>query len=98
VIAACAEAGVSFASPIALHIRASIRDYVLPWVEGTYPHLVPLYRELYGSRAYAPRAYQEELTARFARVRERHRLGAAGVRSHRALPRPERQEQLALAV
>jgi DNA repair photolyase len=95
VVAACAEAGVSFAAPIALHVRASIRDYVLPWVERTYPELTPLYRELYGSRAYAPKSYQQELSERFARIRDRHGLGAGG---HRATPRRERQEQLVLAV
>jgi DNA repair photolyase len=95
VVAACVEAGVSFVAPIALHVRASIRAYVIPWVERTYPDLVPLYRELYGSRAYAPKAYQQELSERFTRIRDRHGVGAAG---HRAAPKRERQEQLALAV
>jgi DNA repair photolyase len=96
VIAACVEAGVSFAAPIALHVRASIRDYVLPWIERTYPALVPLYRELYGSRAYAPKAYQQELSERFTRIRDRHGLESSGHR--RPTPRPARQQQLALAV
>jgi DNA repair photolyase len=96
VVSACMEAGVSYASPIALHVRKSIREYVLPWVERTYPHLAPLYRELYGDRAYAPKAYQQELSARFARVRERHGLEPNAFR--RPLPRPRRDEQLALAV
>ena len=98
VVAACAEAGVSYAAPIALHVRASIRDYVIPWVERTYPHLVPLYRELYGGRAYAPRAYQEELAARFARVRERHHLAGRSARASRLPAAAKRDEQLALAV
>ena len=63
VVAACVDAGVSFAAPIALHVRSSIRDYVIPWVGRAYPHLVPLYEELYGKRAYAPKAYQQELSA-----------------------------------
>jgi DNA repair photolyase len=96
VVGACVEAGVSFAAPIALHVRNSIRDYVIPWVESAYPHLVPLYRELYGKRAYAPKAYQQELSARFSRVRERHKLEPGGFR--RPLPQPRRSEQLALAV
>jgi DNA repair photolyase len=97
VVAACAAAGVSWSSPIALHVRASIRDYVIPWVERMYPQLVPLYRELYGRRAYAPKPYQEELMERFARVRARHGLDRTVERSHRAV-RPRRGEQLALAV
>ena len=98
VVGACAAAGVSYAAPIALHVRASIRDYVIPWVERTYPHLVPLYRELYGTRAYAPKAYQEELTARFAAVRDRHRLAPRSARASRVPAVPRRDEQLALAV
>jgi DNA repair photolyase len=96
VVAACVEAGVSSAAPIALHVRASIRDYVLPWIGRTYPALVPLYRELYGSRAYAPKAYQQDLSERFTRIRDRHGLEPSGHR--RGAPRREREEQLALAV
>jgi DNA repair photolyase len=96
VVSACVEAGVMFASPIALHIRKSIRDYVVPWVERTYPHLAPLYRELYGRRAYAPKEYQQQLSERFSRVRERHGLGTSAFR--RPLAEPVRQKQLALAV
>jgi DNA repair photolyase len=93
VLAACAEAGVDSASPIVLHVRASIREHFMPWVERTYPWLYPRYVELYGGRAYAPKRYQEEVGERFARLRLRHGLTGSG---HRAA-RP-RQEQLALAV
>jgi DNA repair photolyase len=96
VVSACVEAGVTFASPIALHIRKSIRDYVVPWVERTYPQLAPLYRELYGRRAYVPKEYQQQLSERFSRVRERHGLGTSAFR--RPIPEPVRQKQLALAV
>jgi len=93
VLAACAEAGVGFASPIVLHVRSSIREHFMPWVQRTYPWLYPRYVELYGSRAYAPKAYQQEVAERFARLRLRHGLTAS---SHREV-RP-RREQLALAV
>jgi DNA repair photolyase len=95
VLAACAEAGVGHASPIVLHVRASIREHFMPWVKRTYPWLYPRYVELYGKRAYAPKAYQEEVTERFTRLRLRHGIGGSG--SSRAVPR-RRNEQLALAV
>jgi DNA repair photolyase len=98
VVAACVEAGVSYAAPIALHVRASIRDYVIPWIERTYPELVPLYRELYGPRAYAPKAYQQDLTDRFTRIRERHGLGKSDYRRGRPTPAAQPRGQLALAV
>jgi DNA repair photolyase len=93
VLEACAEVGVGYAVPIVLHVRPSIRDHFMPWVQRTYPWLYPRYVELYGRRAYAPKAYQQEVSERFARLRLRHGLTAS---SHRELPR--RQEQLALAV
>jgi DNA repair photolyase len=93
VLAACAAAGVDYAVPIVLHVRSSIREHFMPWVERTYPWLYPRYVELYGKRAYAPKAYQQEVADRFARLRLRHGLTGSG---HRDTPR--RQEQLALAV
>ena len=93
VLAACAEAGVDYASPIVLHVRSSIREHFMPWVERTYPWLYPRYVELYGTRAYAPKAYQQAVAERFARVRLRHGLTGSG---HREAP--PRQEQLALSI
>ena len=72
------------------------RTISMPWVKRTYPWLYPRYAELYGSRAYAPKAYQQEVSERFARLRLRHGIGGGS-----GLPRrevPQRQEQLALAV
>lgn len=94
VLADCAEAGVSHASGIVLHVRPSIREHFMPWVKRTYPWLYPRYVELYGRRAYAPKSYQEEVLERFARLRLRHGLSGS---SSRPVP-PRRQEQLALAV
>ena len=67
----------------------------MPWMKQAYPWLYPRYVELYGSRAYAPKAYQEGVSERFARLRLRHGLSATG--GGRPVPR-RRQEQLALAV
>jgi DNA repair photolyase len=97
VLAACAEAGVSWAAPIALHVRASIRDYFLPWLERTFPELVPLYRELYGGRAYAPKTYQQTLADRVAALRAKYGLDNLSAAGSRRVAQP-RDEQLALAV
>jgi DNA repair photolyase len=95
VLEACEEAGVGWASAIVLHVRPGIREHFMPWVKYTYPWLYPRYVELYGGRAYAPRAYQEQVAERFARLRLRHGLSPAG--AGRPVP-PKRQEQLAFAV
>jgi DNA repair photolyase len=96
VLAACANAGVTSATPIVLHVRPNIREHFMPWLREAYPWLYPRYVELYGSRSYAPRRYAEEVSERFARLRLRHGIGAARGREEpgtRAEPR-----QLALAV
>lgn len=95
VLAACAEAGVRQASAIVLHVRPGIREHFMPWVQRTYPWLYPRYVELYGRRAYAAKAYQEEVTERFARLRLRHGLAPAGGGRPAAT---KREEQLALSV
>ncbi len=95
VLAACADAGIDWATVIPLHIRAGIRPHFIPWIQEAYPSLAARYERLYGPRAYAPRGYTEELTARFARLRERHGItGSAG--RFRVEPAP--RGQLALAV
>ena len=95
VLAACADAGIGWASGIVLHVRPAIREHFMPWMKQTYPWLYPRYVELYGNRAYAPRSYQEEISERLARLRLRHGIGST--RGGRAHP-PPRNEQLALAV
>jgi len=95
VLAACAEAGVRWAAPIVLHVRPSIREHFMPWLERTYPFLYPRYIELYGRRAYAPVSYAKEVGERFARLRLRHGIGASEGRPR--VPR-EPRGQLALAV
>jgi DNA repair photolyase len=94
VLAACARAGVSWATGIVLHVRPGIRDHFMPWVARSYPWLYPRYVELYGKRAYAPKAYQEEVSERFARLRLRHGIGPGT----RVVSKSRQARQLALAV
>ena len=96
VLAAAADAGIGWASVIPLHVRPGIRDHFVPWLARTYPKLVPRYEALYGRRAYAPKAYAEELADRFARLRRESGLGAGTFR--RSHDTRRRAEQLALAV
>ena len=94
VLAACAEAGVQWATGIVLHVRPGIREHFMPWMQRTYPWLYPRYVELYGSRSNAPRRYLGEVNERFARLRLRHGLSGGEGRSASVGPRG----QLALDV
>jgi DNA repair photolyase len=98
VVAACAAAGVATASPIVLHVRANIREHFIPWLERSYPELAPFYRELYGTRSYAPKAYQEDVSQRFREIRSRYGLDPGTYRPGRALPRERGPRQLTLAI
>jgi DNA repair photolyase len=96
VLSACAEAGISSAGMIVLHVRPTIREHFMPWLKRAYPWLYPRYVELYGGRSYAPASYAREVSERFARLRLRHGLAGLGGRPE---PRPQRPaRQLALAV
>jgi DNA repair photolyase len=98
VLAACADAGVATAAPIVLHVRTTIREHFIPWLERSYPDLAPLYRELYGTRSYAPKAYQEEVSQRFRRLRAGYGLDPGTYRPGRALPPERTPRQLTLAI
>jgi DNA repair photolyase len=63
VVRAALDAGATHVSPILLHLRPGVREEFLPWLEETYPDLVPRYRDLY-RKAYAPSADREALGRR----------------------------------
>ncbi|HEX2297982.1 MAG TPA: radical SAM protein, partial [Pseudonocardiaceae bacterium] len=95
-VRAIAEAGARSVSPLVLHLRPGAREWYLGWLERTHPDLVPRYRELYAGGAYAPKSYQQEISARVAELACRYRVGAGtpgrtGRRggSERALTRTE---------
>jgi DNA repair photolyase len=60
---ACREAGAVSINPIVLHLRPGVREQYMPWLEQFRPALVPTYQRLY-PRSYAPKDYQEEVSAR----------------------------------
>ena len=62
---ALVEAGVESASPIVLHLRAGVKEHYLGWLAEARPDLLTRYDQTYGRRAYAPKAVQNEITARF---------------------------------
>jgi DNA repair photolyase len=73
---ALVDAGVEAASPIVLHLRPGVKQEYLSWLAEVRPDLLERYDQIYGRRAYAPKAVQEEITARFHAAFETARRGS----------------------
>ncbi len=69
---ACAAAGATSVSPIALHLRSGVREHYLGWLSRRRPDLVALYRDRFRGRAYQGESEQrricEVVDAAFARA------------------------------
>ncbi|MEO3823833.1 Rv2578c family radical SAM protein [Actinomadura sp. B10D3] len=92
-----AEAGATSVSAIVLHLRPGAREWFLSWLREHHPELVAPYARLYRGGAYAPREYQERITARVRELAAAY--GVGGRASHRPAappPPPARPEQLTL--
>jgi DNA repair photolyase len=75
-VAAVASAGAASAVPLALHLRPGAKEWYAAWLHREHPELLERYRQLYGRRAYAPEAYQREVTALVKTALRRHGLAA----------------------
>ena len=99
-----AEAGATHVSPIVLHLRPGAREWFLAWLAEHHPALVPRYRGLYGSRAYAPQDYQQRIAEQVRELAGRYHVGRgsppASQRTRRRAARPAppepAEEQLTL--
>src|SRR5580704_7187915 len=72
-----ADAGADHVTPIVLHLRPGAREWFQRWLERTHPELTGPYRELYGDRAYAPKAYQRRISEQVAALARKHGVGPA---------------------
>ncbi|MDG9672920.1 intein-containing Rv2578c family radical SAM protein [Micromonospora sp. DH14] len=87
-VSAIAAAGATSVTALPLHLRPGAREWYAHWLAREHPHLVPRYRELYRAGAYAPQAYQRELTARVRIASRRHGLHRGERGDNRTLPGP----------
>jgi DNA repair photolyase len=71
-----AAAGAASVTPIVLHLRPGAREWFLAWLAEHHPDLVPRYRRLYGSGAYAPKDYQRRISARVAELAAQYGVGS----------------------
>jgi DNA repair photolyase len=92
-LAAAEGAGASSVLYTALHLRPGVKEWFMMWLEREHPELVPRYRAMYGSKAYAPVEYRRWLAARIRPLIAAHGLRrgkedqvTGGVRSAAAGP------------
>jgi DNA repair photolyase len=80
-----AAAGASHVTPIVLHLRPGAREWFYGWLGAQHPDLMARYRRLYGSGAYAPRAYQQRIGNLVAGFARKHGVGQASAGQARRL-------------
>ncbi len=56
------EAGASYVTGIALHLRGDVKQLFFDWLEANRPDLLPRYRDLYRRGAYAPAEERQRLS------------------------------------
>ena len=71
VVREAAQRGAHYIAPNVLHLKPGAREWFLPLLRESYPHLTPEYQRLYRRGAYAPRAYTEGVVGLVQRLRER---------------------------
>jgi len=68
------EAGAVRAIYTALHLRPGVKEWFLAWLAREHPHLIPKYRVVYASGAYAQRDYREWLGRKVRPILRTHGL------------------------
>jgi DNA repair photolyase len=71
-----AASGAVHVTPIILHLRPGTREWYLRWLHENHPELVRRYLRFYGRGAYAPKAYQAEISGRVRELAQRYGVGA----------------------
>ena len=87
-VQAAAAAGAASVTPIVLHLRPGTREWFEQWLAQHHPALTGAYQELYGRRAYAPRAYQERIGAQVRELAQQYHVGARSPRAARRIGPP----------
>ncbi|MEU5883880.1 radical SAM protein [Spirillospora sp. NPDC047279] len=101
VVRQAAQAGATSIGAITLHLRPGAREWYLAWLREHRPDLVVPYARLYRGGAYAPRDYQDQISARVRELAERYGIGRRGGRRgerrrERERPAAAGPEQLSL--
>jgi DNA repair photolyase len=80
IVHACKEAGAVSISPVLLHLGDGTKEVFYDRIGESHPELLPMYRRMYGSRKYAPKADRDRVSVSVNRLigkRERIRSQTA---------------------
>jgi len=70
VVRAARDHGADFVGDNVLYLKPGTKEWFMPFLRETYPHLLPQYERFYRG-SYAPRSYSEEVSSAVASLRER---------------------------
>ncbi len=76
VVRAAKEHGASFIGDNVLYLKPGTKEWFMPFLRESYPHLLPQYQRFYRG-AYAPQTYTQEVHATVQELRERWELTGA---------------------
>jgi DNA repair photolyase len=68
IVRAAIDAGATHVSPILLHLRPTVREEYMGWLQETYPDLVPRYEDMYARSAYGPKEDRNTLGRTVGRI------------------------------
>jgi DNA repair photolyase len=68
-LTALVEAGATGVSGIPLHLRPGAKEWFMSWLARERPELVAVYQRLYGTGAYLPRDYRDQVAERIKAAR-----------------------------
>jgi DNA repair photolyase len=83
-----ADSGAVHVTPIVLHLRPGTREWYLRWLNDNHPELVRRYLRFYGRGAYAPKAYQSEISGQVRELAQRYGVGATSPAASRRIGPP----------
>jgi DNA repair photolyase len=87
VVHACKEAGAVSISPVLLHLGNGTKEVFYDFLAESHPDLLPMYRRMYGTRKYAPKADRDRITSTVNRMIGRRVTIRSAARS-KSPPRP----------
>ncbi|MBV9794787.1 MAG: intein-containing Rv2578c family radical SAM protein [Actinobacteria bacterium] len=88
-----ADSGAAHVTPIVLHLRPGTREWYLQWLQDHHPELVRRYLRFYGRGAYAPKAYQTEISRQVRELAQRYGVGASSPAASRRIGPPVAEDE-----